>query len=84
MPLHLTLLTKVIGTTTATMLLYQQGFLQLDTRVSDSSLLGQAFATHGKAPITIKNLLLHNSGAHVLSMGSCIRFGPVKHRARHV
>ena len=55
-------LTKVVGTTSAAALLYQRGLLDLDTPIADASLLGAAFAAQGKASITSRNLLLHNSG----------------------
>lgn len=61
-PYDLASLTKVLSTTTATMVLYQRGLLDLDARVSDPTLLGAAFAAAGKGAITVKNLLLHNSG----------------------
>jgi len=51
-----------IGTTTATAQLYQRGYLHLDMKVADPSLLGSAFAAHGKGDITIRNLMLHNAG----------------------
>jgi len=54
--------TKVITTTTAIMLLYQWGVLDLKMPLKDSSLLGAAFDNNGKAPITTLNLLLHNAG----------------------
>ncbi|MCU7496433.1 MAG: serine hydrolase [Ignavibacteria bacterium] len=50
---------KVIGTTTAAMLLYDEGKLILDKKVSDYL---PDFANHGKENITIRNLLLHNAG----------------------
>ena len=53
---------KVMGTTTATAMLYQQGYLGLDDYVSSSNLLGAGFASQGKGNITIRNLLLHNAG----------------------
>ena len=55
-------LTKVLMATTATMTFYQRGELDLDTPVSDPSLLGPAFAVNGKQDITVRNLLLHNAG----------------------
>ena len=55
-------LTKVLATTTATMVLYQQGLLSLDTAIADDSLLGPDYAVNGKAAITVRNLLLHDSG----------------------
>lgn len=50
---------KVIGTTTAAMLLYDEGKLVLDKKVADYL---PEFANHGKENITIRNLLLHNAG----------------------
>ena len=50
--------------------LYQQGLLGLDTPIADPSLLGPAFAGQGKATITVRNLLLHNSGM----ANECCRF----------
>ena len=55
-------LTKVLASTTALMLLHQLGHVDLDMRISDPLLLGEEFAANGKAPITVKHLLLHNSG----------------------
>lgn len=52
-------LTKVIGTTSAVMLLYDQGKISLEDKVIEY--LPQ-FDNNGKDRITIKNLLLHNSG----------------------
>lgn len=49
-------LTKVIGTTTAAMLLYDDGSLHLDQAVAD------VLPAFGKPHITLRNLLLHNSG----------------------
>ena len=53
-------LTKVVATTSATAHLYQRGLLALETRVGD--VLGAAFDVNGKAPIVVRNLLLHNAG----------------------
>lgn len=53
---------KIMATTTATAQLYQRGFLGLDTKLCDPSLLGPAFANQGKADITVRNLMLHNAG----------------------
>jgi len=50
---------KVVGTTSAAMILYQEGKLQLDKKVADYL---PAFNNNGKGEITIRNLLLHNSG----------------------
>ncbi|MGE5432499.1 MAG: glycoside hydrolase family 3 N-terminal domain-containing protein [Syntrophomonadaceae bacterium] len=50
---------KVTGTTTAAMLLYDEGSLILDKRVADYL---PEFNNHGKGNITIRNLLLHNAG----------------------
>jgi len=55
-------LTKVLATTTAVMQLYQRGLLHLETPVADPTLLGPAFAAHGKGPVTVRNLMLHNAG----------------------
>ena len=52
----------MLATTSAVALLYQDGVLDLDLPVSDTTLLGAAFAGNGKATITTRNLLLHNSG----------------------
>lgn len=49
-------LTKVIGTTTMAMLLYDDASLRLDQPVAD------IFPVFGKPQITLRNLLLHNSG----------------------
>lgn len=55
-------LTKVLATTTATMLLYDKDLIHLDTPLADPTLLGPQFAQNGKAAITVRNLLLHNAG----------------------
>jgi beta-glucosidase-like glycosyl hydrolase/CubicO group peptidase (beta-lactamase class C family) len=52
-------MSKVLVTTTAVMMLYEEGRLDLDARVS--SIL-PAFGRNGKERITIRNLLVHNSG----------------------
>ena len=52
-------LTKVLATTTATMKLVEDGKLSLDDTVKKFI---PAFATKEKERITIRNLLLHNSG----------------------
>jgi CubicO group peptidase (beta-lactamase class C family) len=52
--------TKVVAATSTVALLYQRGFLPLDTRID--SLLGPKYAQEGKGPITILNCLLHNAG----------------------
>lgn len=52
-------LTKVIATTTAAMKLYEEGKLSLDDPVVNYI---PEFGVHGKSAITIRNLLLHNSG----------------------
>jgi len=51
--------TKVLSTTTAVAMFYQRGELQMSTRVVD---FFPEFEAKGKTPITIENLLLHNSG----------------------
>ncbi|MGE5401484.1 MAG: glycoside hydrolase family 3 N-terminal domain-containing protein [Ignavibacteriales bacterium] len=50
---------KVIGTTTAAMILYDEGKLILDKKVMDYL---PGFGNHGKENITVRNLLLHNAG----------------------
>ncbi len=50
---------KVVGTTTAAMILYDKGKLKLDEKVSHYL---PAFAKNGKEDVTVRNLLLHNSG----------------------
>jgi CubicO group peptidase (beta-lactamase class C family) len=52
-------LTKVISTTTFIMICYDRGLFKLDDRVSKYI---PQFAQNGKGDITIRNLLLHNSG----------------------
>ena len=52
-------LTKVVATTTAAMLLYEDGALDLDARVTQYL---PAFGNHGKSEITIRQLLSHSSG----------------------
>ncbi len=50
---------KVVGTTTAAMMLIDKGELDLDDKVIKYL---PEFNNHGKENITIRNLLLHNSG----------------------
>ncbi len=52
-------LTKVIATTTATMICYDRGLFNLDDKVSNY--LPQ-FGVKGKENVTIRNLLVHDSG----------------------
>lgn len=52
-------LTKVIATTTAIMILYQDGKIDLNAKVAGYI---PEFANNGKEEITVMNLLLHNSG----------------------
>ena len=52
--------TKVVSTTSAVALLYQEGYLGLYTLVGD--ILGEAFNNGGKEAITIVNCLVHNAG----------------------
>ncbi len=52
-------LTKVIATTTATMICYDRGLFKLDDKVA--KYLPQ-FGVNGKENVTIRNLLLHDSG----------------------
>ena len=52
-------LTKVIATTTATMICYDRNLISLDDKVVKYI---SEFGANGKENITIKNLLLHNSG----------------------
>jgi CubicO group peptidase (beta-lactamase class C family) len=50
---------KVVGTTTAAMYLYDQGKLNLDDKVVS---FFPDFGVNGKEKATVRNLLLHNSG----------------------
>ena len=52
-------LTKVVATTTAAMICYERNLISLDDPVAKYL---PAFSQNGKENITIKNLLLHNSG----------------------
>jgi CubicO group peptidase (beta-lactamase class C family) len=52
--------TKVVATTSVVALLYQWGYLPLDTPVAN--VLGPAFAANGKGAVTVLNCLLHNAG----------------------
>src|SRR3989304_1144232 len=52
-------LTKVIATTTAAMICYDRGLLNLDDHVVNYI---PEFGQNGKKNVTIKNLLLHDSG----------------------
>jgi len=51
--------TKVIATTSAIMMLYEQGKIDLNAPVASYI---PEFAVNGKGDITVTNLLLHNSG----------------------
>lgn len=55
-------LSKIVGATTATAILYQQNLIGLDDYVADPKLLGPSYANQGKGQIKIRNLLLHNAG----------------------
>ncbi len=50
---------KVVGTTSAAMILVQEGKLNLDDKVIKYL---PEFNNHGKDKVTIRNLMLHNSG----------------------
>jgi CubicO group peptidase (beta-lactamase class C family) len=50
---------KVVGTTSAAMLLFDDGKLKLDAPVAD---LIPEFGRHGKERITLRNLMVHDSG----------------------
>jgi beta-N-acetylhexosaminidase len=50
---------KVVGTTTAAMLLYDEGKLNLDEKVQNYL---PEFGNNGKEDISVRNLLAHNSG----------------------
>jgi CubicO group peptidase (beta-lactamase class C family) len=52
-------LTKVVATTTSAMICYDRKLFSLDDQVA---MYLPAFAKNGKENVTIKNLLLHNSG----------------------
>ncbi len=52
-------LTKVVATTSAIMKLYEEGKISLDDSIVK---LIPKFSSNGKEKITIRNLLLHNSG----------------------
>lgn len=51
--------TKVIATTSAVMILYDKGKIELDSKVTDYL---PDFGSNGKENITLRNLLVHNSG----------------------
>jgi len=53
---------KILGGTTLAASLYQDGYIKLDTKLNDPSLLGPDYGVNGKDNITIRNLLLHNAG----------------------
>jgi beta-N-acetylhexosaminidase len=73
-------LTKVIATTTATMICYDRGLFKLDDKVSKYLL---KFGVHGKENITIRNLLLHDSGLRP-DIPSYKVFDSVKNKERSV
>ncbi len=52
-------LTKVIATTTATMICYDRGLFKLDDKVAKYL---PKFGVNGKESVTIRNLLVHDSG----------------------
>lgn len=52
-------LTKVIATTTATMICYDRGLFKLDDKVAKYL---PKFGVNGKEKVTIRNLLVHDSG----------------------
>jgi CubicO group peptidase (beta-lactamase class C family) len=52
--------TKVVSTTSAVALLYQEGYLGLNTLVGD--ILGEAYNNGGKEDVRIVNCLVHNAG----------------------
>lgn len=52
-------LTKVLGTTSAAMFLYDEGKIKLDEYVKTYL---PEFAANGKEKVTVRNILLHNSG----------------------
>jgi CubicO group peptidase (beta-lactamase class C family) len=52
-------LTKVIATTTATMICYDRGLFKLDDKVAEYL---PKFGVKGKENVTIRNLLVHDSG----------------------
>lgn len=58
-PFDLASLTKVIATTTAAMKLYEEGRLDLDAPLAHYL---PAFASNGKAAITVRDVLTHTSG----------------------
>lgn len=55
-------LTKVVGTTSAIARLYEQGYIELDDRLSSPELLGTSFAQNGKENVTIRHCLIHKAG----------------------
>lgn len=61
-------LTKVVGTTTAAMILHERGLFDLDCPVA--AILPE-FGANGKEEITARHLLLHNSGL-AASLGNSI------------
>ena len=55
-------LSKVVGTTSVVAWLYENGYLNLDEKVSSSDLLGSSFAQGGKENVTIEDCMLHQAG----------------------
>ena len=56
-------LTKILGGTTLSALLFQSGLLPpLSTPLADARLLGPAFAAAGKQGVTLHHLLTHSAG----------------------
>jgi CubicO group peptidase (beta-lactamase class C family) len=55
-------LSKVVATTAAVALLHQENLLDLNMPIASPSLLGPAFAAHGKGSITSLHCLTHSAG----------------------
>ena len=74
-------LTKVIATTTATMICYDRGLFKLDDKVAKYL---PEFGVNGKENVTIRNLLVHDSGLRPDITRKPASFDTVKNKAQAV
>ncbi len=74
-------LTKVIATTTATMICYDRGLFKLDDKVAKYI---PQFGVNGKENVTIRNLLVHDSGLRPDITRKLASFDTVKNKPQAV
>jgi CubicO group peptidase (beta-lactamase class C family) len=55
-------LSKIMGATSASAVLYEAGLLDLDAFVAGPTLLGPAYAGQGKDKVRVRDLLMHQAG----------------------